>query len=162
MAYDMHWNGEKITNFHSALFHDPADPSKPPQDSSFADHAVKDFLRMGVPARKLVLGLPFYGKAWAGVADVNHGLYQPAKGESKSPPAYRNLKSLPASADRQFDPKAGSCSVWNDGEFFSYDCPEAVKTKMQYIRKHGLGGVMFWELGQDTPDAELVKTLAGK
>jgi chitinase len=159
MAYDMHWNGEKVTNFHSALFHDPADPSKPPEDTHFGDHAVRAFLRMGVPARKLVLGVPFYGKGWTGVADVNHGLYQPAKGESKSPPAYRNLKSLPATADRQFYPKTVSCTVWNDGEFFSYDCPEAMSKKMQYIRKLGLGGAMFWELGQDTPDAELVKSL---
>jgi chitinase len=117
---------------------------------------------MGVPARKLILGVPFYGKGWTGVADVNHGLYQPAKGESKSPPAYLNLKSLPATADRQFYPKTVSCSVWNDGEFFSYDCPEALKQKKQYIRKLGLGGVMFWELGQDTADGELVRTLAGK
>ena len=101
MAYDMHWNGEKTTNLHSALFHDPADPSQPPADTHYAVHAVQDFLRAGVPARKIILGVPFYGKGWTGVNDTNHGLYQPAKDASKSPPEYRNLKALPASADRE-------------------------------------------------------------
>jgi chitinase len=162
MAYDMHWNGEKTTNLHSALFHDPGDPSKPPADTHFAAHAVQDFLRAGVPARKIVLGVPFYGKGWTGVGNVNHGLYQVAKDASKSPPEYRNLKARPDSADRQFYPKIATCSIWNDNEFFSYDCPQAILLKRQYVRQHGLGGLMFWEMGQDTSDAELLKSLAGK
>ena len=162
MAYDMHWNGEKTTNLHSALFHDPADPSQPPEDTHFAAHAVQDFLRAGVPSRKIVLGVPFYGKGWTGVNNANHGLYQPAKSASKSPPEYRALKGLPGSADRQFYPKMGSCSIWSNSEFFSYDCPEAIAAKRQYVRQHGLGGLMFWEMGQDTSDAELLKALAGK
>ena len=159
MGYDMHWNSEKTTNLHSSLFHDPADPSQPPADKHYAAYAVQDFLRAGVPARKIILGVPFYGKGWTGVSDTNHGLYQPARDASKSPPEYRNLKALPTGADRQFYPKLATCSIWNSGEFFSYDCPEALQLKMQYIRQHHLGGVMFWEMGQDTSDAELLKSL---
>lgn len=162
MAYDLHWNGEKITNLHSALFHDPADPSKPPQDTHYGAYAVQAYLKAGVPARKIILGVPFYGKGWAGVAKVNHGLYQAAKEASKSPPEYRNLKSLPGTADRQFYATMATCSIWNSGEFFSYDCPDALRAKRQYVRQHGLGGLMFWEMGQDTSDAELLKILAGK
>jgi chitinase len=159
MAYDLHWNAEKITNLHSALWHDAADPSKPPMDSHFGAHAVQDFLRAGVPARKIILGVPFYGKGWSGVAAVNHGLYQAAKDASKYPPEYRNLKALPPEADRQFYPKPATCSVWSNGDFFSYDCPQALRLKRQYVRVHHLGGVMFWEIGQDTTDAELLKSL---
>jgi chitinase len=120
---------------------------------------VQDFLRAGVPARKIILGVPFYGKGWSGVADVNHGLYQAAKDASKSPPEYRNLKALPPEADRQFYPKPATCSIWSNGDFFSYDCPQALRLKRQYVRAHHLGGVMFWEMGQDTMDAELLKSL---
>ena len=35
MAYDLHWNTEKQTNFHSALYHAHADPSQPPLDAAF-------------------------------------------------------------------------------------------------------------------------------
>jgi chitinase len=161
MAYDLHWNGEKITNLHSALFHDPADPSKPPMDTHFGSHAVQDFLRAGVPSHKIVSGVPFYGKGWTGVSQENHGLYQPAKDASKSPADYRSLKAMPEDADRQFYPKMATCSIWNNNEFFSYDCPQAMRAKLQYARQHHLGGVMFWEMGQDTSDAELLKSLTG-
>src|SRR5438105_3702195 len=163
MAYDMHWNGEKITNFHSALlFNDHADLSRPPADTHYAAHAMQDFLRAGVPARKIILGVPFYGNGWTGVSNINHGLYQPAKDASKSPPEYHNLKALPESADRQFYPKLGTCSIWSNGEFFSYDCPQAMRLKQQYVRRRHLAGVMFWEMGQDTSDAELLKSLVAK
>ena len=162
MGYDLHWNGEKITNLHSALFHDSADPSKPPLDTHYAERAVQDFLRAGVPPRKVVLGVPFYGKGWTGVSDTNHGLYQPATDASKSPPEYRTLKSLSATADRQFYPKLATCSLWNNNEFFSYDCPEGMRAKLRYVRQHHLGGMMFWEMGQDTSDAELLKSLVPK
>ncbi|HVH87162.1 MAG TPA: glycosyl hydrolase family 18 protein [Terriglobales bacterium] len=159
MAYDLHWNAEKITNLQSALFHDPADPSQPPADKHYGAHAAQDFLRAGVPARKIIFGVPFYGKGWTGVSNTNHGLYQPARDASKSPPEYRNLKTLPDSADRQFYPKLATCSIWSNDEFFSYDCPRAMRAKTRYVRQHGLGGVMFWEMGQDTMDAELSKSL---
>ena len=109
-----------------------------------------------------MLGVPFYGKGWTGVGNANHGLYQPAKEASKSSPEYRNLKAWPGSADRQFYPKSATCSIWNKGEFFSYDCPEALQAKRQYVRQHGLAGLMFWDMGQDTSEADLLKALAAK
>jgi chitinase len=162
MVYDLHWNVEKTTNLHSALFHDPADKSRPPLDTHYGAHAVMDFLKAGVPARKIVFGVPFYGKGWTGVADKNHGLYQPASGPSKQPSSYRDLKALPATADAQFNQTAATCTIWNQGEFWSYDCPRAMRAKLRFIHQHHLGGVMFWELGDDTPDAELLKALVGK
>ena len=159
MAYDLHWNAEKTTNLHSALFHDPADPSAPPADKNYGAHAFQDFARAGVPPRKIIFGVPFYGKGWTGVSDTNHGLYQPAKDASKSPAGYRDLKALPDGADRQFYPKTLTCSIWNNDEFFSYDCPQAMRAKARYIRQKGMGGVMFWEMGQDTADAELLRSL---
>jgi chitinase len=161
MAYDLHWNSEPVTNLHSPLFHDPADPSKPPNDTHFGDYAVQGFLQAGVPARKIIFGVPFYGKGWTGVKDTNHGLYQPATGPTKNGGSYRALKALP-DADRQYYATAVTCSVWSGENFWSYDCPESLKAKMDYIRSHRLGGVMFWELSQDTEDGELLRALNGR
>ncbi|MGA3210758.1 MAG: glycosyl hydrolase family 18 protein [Terriglobales bacterium] len=162
MAYDLHWDTERMTSFHSALFHDPADPSPPPLDQYFGDYAVQAFLRAGVPARKLLLGVPFYGKAWTSVSQQNHGLYQAGKKGREDSGSYRQLQALPASADRQYNPQAGTCSVWYKNDFWSYDCPEAMRAKVKYVREHDLRGVMFWELSQDTADSELLRTLTGK
>lgn len=162
MAYDMHWDSEPVTNLHSALFHNPADPSKPPASDYCGDFAVKGFIEAGVPKEKIIFGVPFYGKGWTGVKGDNHGLYQPATGPARAPGEYHDLKALPRTADRQYYPGPVTCSVWNDGTFWSYDCPEALRAKMNYIRQQGLGGVMFWELSHDTLDVELLRILAGE
>ncbi|MGC2694411.1 MAG: glycosyl hydrolase family 18 protein [Candidatus Angelobacter sp.] len=160
MAYDLHWNSEPITAFHSALFHDPKDITDPKLRNRYGDYAVKGFIRAQVPLSKIVFGVPFYGKGWSGVADVNHGLYQSAQGQATSAGSYRDIKQLPETADRQYYPAAASCTAWNDQTFWSYDCPQALHTKMKYVRSHHLGGVMFWELSHDTVDSELLHILA--
>jgi chitinase len=33
--------------------------------------------------------------------------------------------------------------------FFSYDGPDGVRAKADYVRAGGFGGIMFWELGGD-------------
>ena len=159
MAYDEHWNNEPLTNLHSALFHDPADPSQPPLDKRYGDYAVRGFVNAGVPREKIIFGVPFYGKGWTGVKDVNHGLYQPAGGAA-DPISYRNLKLVPG-ADRYDQEKAVTCTIWHEGRFWGYDCPQALRAKMNYIRREHLGGIMFWELSHDTADGELLQTVAG-
>ena len=160
MAYDEHWSTEPVTNLHSALFHDPADPSPPPNDKHYGDYATQGFIAAGVPRDKIIFGVPFYGKGWSGVKDVNHGLYQPATGPA-DPVAYKDIKRF-SDADAKFYPAFGTCSIWHDGKFWGYDCPQAMRMKMDYIRRNRLGGVMYWEMSHDTPDGELLKILAGK
>jgi chitinase len=162
MAYDLHWNSEPLTNFHSALFHDPADPSKAPLDKRYGDYAVRGFLQAGVPAEKIIFGVPFYGKGWQGVKDANHGLYQPATAPAQVGGSYYELKDLPPEADRKYSSKAVTCTVWFNSTFWSYDCPQALQKKMAYIKHRHLGGVMFWELSHDSPDLELLHVLSGK
>jgi chitinase len=161
MAYDLHWDSEPMTFLHSPLYHDPADPSKPPFDIRNGDFAVRGFLSAGVPANKIVLGVPFYGKGWTGVPDANRGLYQSATGPAKVDGSYRALKELTGVTYRKYYKKAATCSVWNNTNFWSYDCPEAMRKKMSYIRRQRLGGVMFWELSHDTADSELLHVLGG-
>ena len=177
MAYDMHSNAQAMTDFHSLLFSDDAaqvlastDPPnrhsalRPstalPGDVS-GDHAVRSFLAAGVPARKIVLGVPFYGKGWAGVADTDHGLHQPASGPQKQEAflSFAQIAALPPGTDRYFSPRAMSCSVWTENTFYSYDCPQAIAGKMDYIHHRHLGGIMFWQIGQDSPDSGLLNTI---
>jgi chitinase len=35
-----------------------------------------------------------------------------------------------------------------------------MKHKAHYVRKKGLGGIMFWELSGDTPDGELIDAIS--
>ena len=44
--------------------------------------------------------------------------------------------------------------------FITYDDPESMQHKMDYIAAKGLGGAMFWELAGDTQDSALLTVLA--
>jgi chitinase len=182
MAYDMASASDPTTGFASALFRDPANPAP---NNNNAAYAIDAFLRAGVPAKKIVLGVPFGGgRHWAGVPATNHGLYQTvpppaanrgaattpanatnaanatgAASASNTAPARGGIDSLPPEADRQYWSSAGTCSVWYNNNFWSYDCPQAVSAKMSYIRAHHLGGVMFWELSHD-PTGDLLHALS--
>jgi chitinase len=46
------------------------------------------------------------------------------------------------------------------GTWVSYDDPESVAAKAQYVREHRLGGVVIWELGGD--DGALMKAISGR
>src|SRR5581483_7841407 len=46
-----------------------------PQQTFSADLAINTYLNGGAAAAKLVLGIPYYGKGWAGVGGTNNGLY---------------------------------------------------------------------------------------
>ena len=159
MAYDLHWNSEKQTNFHSALYHAKADPSLPPYNQRFGDFAVRGFLAVGVPSSKIILGVPFYGKGWSGVPHINHGLYQSAAAPAQDGGSFRDLNALPKDADRQYYKEAVSCTVWYKDVFWSYDCVQSMREKANYVRRKKLGGMMFWELSQDTDGIELLHSL---
>ncbi len=69
MTYDMSYpqetqNGTQYSWFHNAIYHN--DPWTSSQHWSM-DMAKNRFLGAGVPAAKLMLGLPFYGRMWGGV-----------------------------------------------------------------------------------------------
>lgn len=55
-------DGEATSNHNAALYKDPNDPTA---DTKFyVDGAIDIYTNEGVPADKLVLGVPFYGRGW--------------------------------------------------------------------------------------------------
>ena len=121
------------------------------------------FLRAGVPAKKLVLGVPFYGRGWKGAKPANNGLYQPATGAGGSY-SWNSLVQSYIGKDgyaRWWDNEAKAPYLWktDEGRVVTYDDPDSLKEKCRFIKKRNLGGVMFWEYAGDDANHTLLRTL---
>ena len=158
-GYDLHGAWESTTNHQSQLFSPPSDPS--PQRYS-VDLAVDTYVAGGAPAAKLVIGIPYYGRGWTGVAKANNGLYQsssgPARGTFESGvDDYKKVVSK--SGTRFFDPAAGAAWLFDGRNFWSYDDPQVLAVKTAYIKANGLGGTMVWSLDGDTSTGALTTAI---
>jgi chitinase len=164
MTYDLHGGWEKTTNFHGRLHPSPADPTFSQKLS--VEESISTWQSRGAPVAKLVLGVPFYGRGWQGVATANDGLYQSATGPAPASVEegmedYRLLSRLGPAFREHRDPVSQSFWRYNPstGIFWSYDDAEALRAKRRFVTNQRLGGVMIWELGGDDDAGTLVHAL---
>jgi chitinase len=149
MAYDYNEGPAHGRTTHQApLF---VDPDSPIQES--ADTSVRAFEQAGVPAAKLILGVPFYGRSWEQVSNTNHGLFQPGKPAARDfiPFAEINGSLIGHGFTRFWDALASAPYLYSPDQkiFISYEDPESLARKCSYVLAHRLGGVMFWEYSDD-------------
>lgn len=153
MTYDFHGTWDTTTNFNAPLFRTADDPA----DASLnIDAAVLTYLAEGVPASKLVLGVPFYGRGWSGVANVDHGLYQPAQGAAPGTYEagsfeYKDIRDryLPA-WHYYWNDEANVPWLYDEASqtFISFDDARSIEAKAGYAKDLGLAGVMIWDISQ--------------
>lgn len=155
MSYDFFNSLTPTTGHHAGLY---ASAFAAPGDRN-ADASVQQHLAAGIPAQKLVLGVAFYGRGFAGVAPLHDGVNQPYQHfEAAHPYAELVDKFIDRGGFvRGWDAQAQAPFLWNTQThaFITYDDPQSIAIKAQYVRKHHLGGIMFWELSQDSGGALL-------
>ena len=148
-GYDFHGAWEGTTNHQGNLYAAAGDPS-PTKFSG--DLAISTYTSRGAPAAKLLLGVPYYGRGWTGVAaGTRNGLFQPGSAATGTyEPGiedYKVLKNRPGTRYR--DTAAGALWLYDGTNWWSYDDPQVVAQKTAYVKSKGLGGVMVWELDGD-------------
>ncbi|GCD95933.1 glycosyl hydrolase family 18 protein [Embleya hyalina] len=153
MTYDFFgsWMAQGPTAPHSPL---TSYPGIPVPNFNSAD-AIAKLRTKGVPAKKLLLGIPFYGHGWTGVTQSEPGgtATAPASGDG----SYRALKvRCPATG------MAGGTSYGHCGnEWWGYDTPASLAVKTKWAKEQKLSGAFFWELSGDTENGELAAALNG-
>jgi chitinase len=150
MCYDYYEPGSAPnTGHHAPLYTSPADPHK-----ASADVSVRVFEQAGVPAEKILLGLPFYGHVWGQVPAMAHGLFQPGKstGNDFAPYSVITATMLGHGYTRYWDATSKVPYLYNADKkiFVSYEDPESIAAKGRYVLAHKLGGVMFWSYEADS------------
>jgi chitinase len=124
------------------------------------------YLNAGVPAEKIVMGIPFFAQTWRNVRPNDYfGLYSIADGvPNGTRPGgllyYSDLESLFESENyiRFFDPETESAWMYSESQrvAISYENEQSIGAKTDYVRRIGLGGVMLDELSFDDPQATLL------
>lgn len=156
MGYD-YYNGW----FHQTGHHANLYPSKQEKfGGNSGVEAITRHLKAGVPANKLILGIPFYGRKWEKVTPVNNGLYQSAKTANVIIAAWKIAEEIKSGKFQQFYDEAAQASyLWNaqDSIFISYETPKEIEVKAKFIKENKLGGAMFWEYSLDNKQELLDK-----
>jgi len=147
MSYDYHGSWERVAGFNAGL--------------DDVEASVARLLATGIPARKVTLGVPFYGKGWWGCAPGprDDGLGQPCKGLAQgseqetfdyayladrgylADPGFAHLRSETARVPYLYEASSGI--------FITYDDERSIAEKMALVKRLGLRGAMFWELDAD-------------
>ena len=134
-----------------------ASGENPDADPRSAEKIVDFLIEKGVNPKQIVIGGAFYGRVWKGVPPTNNGLYQLSSGLHIGWMSYdqiRNKYEADSSFTRYWDDKAKAPYMYNatDSLLVSYDDTVSVALKTKYSMEKGIGGIMFWELGNDTKE----------
>ena len=159
MTYDMHGPWDSRSDFGAPLY----SPSEyTPQYKNSVFEGISAYLNAGIPAGKLVLGIPFYGYLYEGVSENNNGrysafssaravTYDAVKNNYLNRPGFRSF----------FHEEAFVPYLYGNAAFLSYEDTRSVGAKAMLARNLGLAGAGIWELSQDTGGELLESVYAG-
>lgn len=113
-------------------------------------NAVRHYKSQGIHPSKIVLGMPLYGRAFAGTDGP--GKPFSGTGEGSWETGVWDFKALPQQgAEELSDSEAGASWSYDPNKrlMVSYDTPEMARAKVEWIEKEELGGAMWWESSGD-------------
>ena len=135
------------------------------------DEAIAKHEKAGVPKSRMVMGVPFYGKAEKNPSDANK-VFVDSKGNTGYSIKYKDIVpilekgtymnvTIKRKLTRVWDPKSMVPYLADESgrNCLSYDDPESVTAKGAYVKNNGLLGAMFWEYRGDSSDHGLLKPL---
>jgi chitinase len=129
MAYDFAGPWRPTAGHHAQLY--------PAQDGENSGSAAVDYiLSTGFPSKKIILGVPVYGRSFIGASragDQYHG-----NGGDEGTFEY---KALPRPGTQEWVDveRCGAFCSGGDGGFVTYDNPETVRMKGRYCKEKDLG-----------------------
>ncbi|KKK18771.1 hypothetical protein ARAM_004308 [Aspergillus rambellii] len=140
MGYDFAGPWADKTGHHARLY----TPSH--STAASCQSAVAYILSQGVHQKKLLLGIPTYGRSFLGSNDVGQQ-YTGCGGEN----GVFDYSELPRPGAKEYhDEKAGAAyCIGGDGGFVTYDTPQTVQQKAEFVTREKLGGLFYWHIGGD-------------
>ncbi|KAM6506856.1 Chitinase 4 [Fusarium falciforme] len=111
--------------------------------------AVQAYLEGGIPADKIILGMPAYGRSFqatSGFGEPYSGVGLANLGPGNWEDGIWEYKVLPKQSGETFYDDVAQASYSYDAttrELISYNSPQAVQAKVAYVKHKELGDTMF-------------------
>ena len=135
------------------------------------DESVSKHEKAGIPKARMVMGVPFYGKAEKTPSEANK-VFVDKNGKLGYSIKYKDIVPIVQNGTYMgVEVKRKLHRVWDAASMvpyladesgrncLSYDDPESVEAKGVYVKNGGLLGAMFWEYRGDTDNHDLLKAL---
>lgn len=151
MAYDYAGSWDTTSGHQANLYNSTSNPTATPFST---DKAITDYIAAGVPASKIVMGMPIYGRSFESTAGIGEAYTGIGTGTWEA--GVWDYKDLPMSgATEYYDEESGATYSYNPStlELVSYDTTDMITKKVAYLQSKGLGGSMFWEASADRTDS---------
>lgn len=154
MAYDFSGPWIPECGHHSQLF----PPSNPHNEAAkMSGHsAVNYMISQGVLPKKILLGIPVYGRSFVGASNIGEK-YTGSAGDDGT---YDFRDLVDSGVAQHTDEQTGAAFCNHEqGGFVSFDNVETVKMKAKYAVQNGLGGLFYWHITADARgSSSLIKT----
>jgi chitinase len=106
-------------------------------------------LAHGVPSRKILLGIPVYGRAFPGTDNINQRYNASCRDWiDENVFDYRDLPRPCAEEQHDASVGAGFC-VDSTAGFVTYDTTTTVRQKAKFASYMKLGGLFYWHIAAD-------------
>jgi chitinase len=130
-----------------------------PRTTATTDATVTKLLALGIPAKKILLGVGFYGRGWTGVSTAKPGGQAVGPADGRYEKGVEDYEVLAVRCPPT-GTIGGTAYAHCGDQWWSYDTPETIKAKMTYARSRSLGGAFAWELSGDTSRADLLTAMS--
>ncbi len=148
MAYDLK-GFDRITGHHAGLY--------PGQNQPMSGaKAVQTLIDGGLPAEKILLGMPAYGRVWRQVSGGGDGLEQRAATSGNKSISFDEVLRLESQGYTcYYDEKAQAAWYFDGTNFVSAENDRSIEYKGRWVVENGLQGIAVWQYTQDASGAML-------
>ena len=138
MGYDIFGAWSERSGHHSALI---------PNVQDHARHLIES---EGIPANKLILACPLYARTFSNCRGINEPFSGPGLGSFGEQGSLDYKDVLEHCKDKiMYDPCAVSHYSVHGDDFMTFEGPQSISIKCEWVKQFLLGGMAFWQAAGD-------------
>ncbi|XP_063590647.1 probable chitinase 10 isoform X1 [Penaeus indicus] len=157
MSYDFHGQWENQVGHNAPLL--PLETATSYQKKLTVDFSVREWMKQGAPAQKIMVGMPTYGRSFtlANITQFDIGAPASGGGDAGRYTQETGFYSYYEVCDFLFEDN--TTLVWDNeqqvpfayrgNQWVGFDDERSLEVKVDWLKTEGFGGVMVWSVDMD-------------